>query len=204
MKRIISALLALLMCLALISCGKKETPAADEAVSEIVNTPEVPENNNHLLIDQTEKHTNLTADEKLEILNDLKNKEIVSAFIVIDDQAWCSAELSAEKQPEAFEKVVEYFAKPLNEYEHFVWDVSELTDYDAYVILTDAQGEQYTIFVQDYSIIHYDEQIGTFPNGNPEYAYTEAAAVCFDGDWFVIKETLVWWPLIQLDIDYIN
>ena len=40
MKRIISIILALLMCLALVSCGKEETPAADETVSE---TPEITE-----------------------------------------------------------------------------------------------------------------------------------------------------------------
>ena len=203
MKRILSLILALLMCLALISCGKEETPAepsADETVSEIVN---MPENNNHLVIDQTEKHTNLTADEKLEILNGLKDKEIVSVFLVVHAMGtWNSAELSAESQPEAFEEIVQYFTQPVNEYEFFEWDTSELAEYNGYAVLTDSEGEQYTIFVQDYNIIHYDQQVGTFPNGNPDYAFTEAAAVCFDGEWFVIRETLVWWPLTHSGVKF--
>ncbi len=206
MKRLLCIVLALIMCLSVMSCGMEHTAAEDNDLPTIRDpdgTPTMPADINSILLDQTEKHTELTVDEKLGILNDLKNTEIVSAFLVVNLLgAWCSAELSEESQPEAFKAVVEYFSKPANGYEMFEWDISELTEYDAYVVITDAKGAQYTIFVQDYSIIHYDEQIGTFSNGNPEYAYTESAAVCFDGDWFVIRDTLVWWPLTQIDVKY--
>ena len=208
MKKLLCIILTILMCLALYSCGKKDakaeieepvtTDTADDTptIRDPDGTSTMPADKSAILLDQNEKHTDMTIEEKLALLNELKNKEIVSAFLVVHAMgAWQSAELSAESQPEAFREIVKYFTEPVNEYEIFEWDTSELAEYDGYVTLTDVQGEQYTIFVQDYNIIHYDRQVGTFPNGNPDYAFTEAAAVCFDGDWFVIRETLAWWPL---------
>ena len=204
MKRALCIGLTFLLCFGIVSCGKPDAAAVgDTSVSDnlpVLRDPDgtstMPADKNRILPDHTEKHTDFTVDEKLVILNDLKNKEIVSVFLAVNAiGTWRSVELSAESQPEAFRTVVKFFAEPVNEYEVFEWDTSELAEYDAYVILTDAQGEQYTIFVQDYNIIHYDRQVGTFSNGNPDYAFTEAAAICFDGDWFVIRETLAWWPL---------
>ena len=205
MKRLLCIILAVIMCLSVMSCGREHTAAEDNDLPTIRDpdgTSTMPADKALILRDQTVKHTDFTVDEKLEILNDLKNKEFVSAFLVIDHEGWCSVTVGEEKEPEAFQEIVNFFASPDVEYEVFRWDLSELTDYVAYVTLTDKEGNKYTLFVQDYNIIHYDEQTGTFSNGNPMYNYTESAAVCFDGDWFVIRDTLVWWPLTQIDVKY--
>ena len=215
MKRSLCLVLALIMCLSLISCGEKhvEEEKNDAPVYEDTDdnlptirdpdgTPTMPADKNRILIDHTVKHTDLSADEKLEILNDLKNKDFISAFMVLWAQGWVSVEVSEDDQMEAYEELVNFFASPEVVYEPFQGDASMLHEYVAYVTLTDSDGNEYTLFVQDTSIYHGDEIIGEFSDGSPMYAYTECAAICYDGDWFIIRDTLGWWPLTRIKLNY--
>jgi len=205
MKRLLCIVLVLIMCLSVMSCGREHTAAEDNDLPTIRDpdgTSTMPADKDRIPIDHTVKHTDLTVDEKLEILNDLKNKEFISVFFALWEQVWVTVTVSEDNRPQAFQELLDFFVSTDVEYEHFQGDDSMLHEYIAYVTLTDVDGNEYTLFVQDTSIYHEDEIIGEFSDGSPMYAYTECAAICFDGDWFIIRDTLAWWPLTQIDVKY--
>ncbi len=216
MKRLLYLLIALAMCFTLVSCGEKiaqeelfdNSEYTDKTqdlptIRDPDGTPTMPADKSLILLDHKEKHTSMTADEKLEILNSLKNMDIVSAFVVIDYSGWVSAAVDEEDNPQAFEEIVSYFAADDAEYELLQFDTAQHSEeYSLYVTFRDANGGEYTLFAQDYSVIHEDEIVGEYSNGSPMYAYTDYVAVCFDGDWFLLNREFVWFTVQQMDIKY--
>ena len=70
MKRMLCIILALIMCLSVMSCGMEHTAAEDNDLPTIRDpngTSTMPADKALILRDQTVKHTDLRVDEKLEI-----------------------------------------------------------------------------------------------------------------------------------------
>ena len=176
----------------------------DTPVSEIDTTIDFGGENHFdhpVFLDETVCYTDLTQNEKLTILNDLKNSEIISAFVFIEYSGWSSFETDMSTSPDLLCQVKNIFLPSDKNYEIFNGTTEELGEYTSYVILTDTNGLTHTLFNFDYSIAT-DKIIGEFPNGDPLYETVPCSVIAYDGDYFLLRDVFVWRSIIDLNATY--